>query len=110
MSTADPCENLVAGYPKLSGYMGLLPQIAIFRTFSGLNAQNLLYLQAELTHLEKELRKAEKCDSLSTEGKRAIYRRDWFWLSESASSKCFESSNQWGLVLKIREVLRQYSM
>jgi hypothetical protein len=43
----------VNGYPKLARHMGASPEIAIFRRFGALNAQNLLYLQAELVHLEK---------------------------------------------------------
>jgi hypothetical protein len=48
--------TMPAGYAQLASLMGAHPEVAVFRRFGALNAQNLLYLQAELTHLELELR------------------------------------------------------
>jgi hypothetical protein len=45
------------GYPKLSRLMAFYPEVAIFRRFGALNAENLLYLQAELQDLEIALQK-----------------------------------------------------
>jgi hypothetical protein len=39
------------GYTKLAIQMGQYSEMAIFRRFGALNAQNLLYLQAELVQL-----------------------------------------------------------
>jgi len=44
------------GYAKLSSLMGTDPEFAIYRKFAALNAQNLLYYQAELMGLEAEKR------------------------------------------------------
>ena len=44
------------GYSKLASLMGTYSDTLIFRHFGALSAQNLLYLQAELVHLEHELR------------------------------------------------------
>jgi hypothetical protein len=106
----DPYKNLTKGYPALSGEMGLLPQIAIFRRFGALGARNLLYLQAELIMLEQELCKAEQADSLSTEGKKNCFCRDWFWLSHAGPNQPATPCEQWQLVLRIRGVLKEFSM
>ena len=107
MSQPDdhPLGELIAGYPKLAGQMGLLPEAAIFRTFSALNARNLLYLQAELTTLEKELILCEKQDSKDVAKKYAI---DWFWLEQSKFEP--ESAKQHDLVLQMRMKLKEYSV
>jgi len=42
-------------YSKLASLMGPHPELAIFRRFSTLNAQNLLYLQTELVHPKRKL-------------------------------------------------------
>jgi len=86
--------------------MGLLPETAIFRRFGALNAQNLLYLQAELTYLEKQLRKCERADNKSPEGLKSRYALDWFWLSRSAADG---DEEQWELVKKMRVTLKEYS-
>jgi len=96
----------VNGYPKLAHHMGASPEIAIFRRFGALNAQNLLYLQAELVHLEKTLREFEKRDSQSSEGMKSQYARDWFWLSRSENDG---NDDQWQTVLAIRKKLVEYS-
>jgi len=56
-------HRLVRGYPKLSYEIGRDPEMAIFRRFGALNAQNLLYLQADITLLEQELREQEMDDA-----------------------------------------------
>jgi len=43
------------GYSKLASLMGAYPETLIFRRFGAISAQNLLYLQAELVHLEQTL-------------------------------------------------------
>jgi hypothetical protein len=53
------------GYSKLASLMGAHPELAIFRRFGTLNAQNLLYLQAELIYFENKMRKCVEVDSIS---------------------------------------------
>ena len=43
------------GYQKLSTFIASNSEYALFRKFANLQTQNLLYLQAELTHLEAQL-------------------------------------------------------
>jgi len=104
MPTASyPPSELISGYPKFAGRMELIPEIAIFRRFGALNAQNLLYLQAQLVSLEQELRAREKEDSVSGH---ANYAFDWFWLQRSAEGG---HCAQWDLVKKTRKMLKEYS-
>jgi hypothetical protein len=49
-------KNNIVGYPRLTGYMALKPDALVFRRFNELNARNLLYLQAELCVLERQLK------------------------------------------------------
>ena len=41
----DPFHDLIPGYPKLAGRMGIMPEIGMFRRFGALNARSLLYYQ-----------------------------------------------------------------
>src|ERR1700761_4559225 len=98
--SASPVE----GYPKLAYEMGAYPETAIIRRFAGLNAMNLLYMQAELIHLENELKTLQRRDA--SQGYK--YSQDWYWLNISASSS--ENSDQIEKVLTIRAKLKEYSM
>jgi hypothetical protein len=52
----------VTGYEKLAGFMAKHAEIATFQRFDFLNTLNILYLQAELVHMEGELRDSMKAD------------------------------------------------
>lgn len=106
MKTSNGLAPLVEGYPKLGAYMGLYPESAIIRKFGSLNGQNLLYLQAELTHLELRLREVQAGDSKAQDGQRSMYARDWYWLDASATE---ENSEQWQIMMGIRGKLKEYS-
>ena len=97
----------VEGYPKLACHIGKYAQSAIYRRFGSLNSQNILYMQAELAHLEKSLRKVEAEDSAIPEGNRSKYSKDWYWLKNYAA---VEHSKQWETVLTIRQKLKDYSL
>ncbi|KAI4695038.1 uncharacterized protein J4E84_001662 [Alternaria hordeiaustralica] len=77
----DPFHDLIPGYPKLAGRMGIMPEIGMFRRFGALNARNLLYYQNELVYLEDELKEEEAEDAKSPEGKKAMYSHDAYWLN-----------------------------
>jgi hypothetical protein len=96
----------VEGYPKLACYMGTYHEAAIFRRFGSLNSQNLLYLQAELVHLERELRRLESLDSIAQRGSDSVYATDWYWLDNSGLR---ENCPQLKVVLAIRSKLKEYS-
>ena len=92
------------GYPKIADFMGQYPTLAMVRRFKGLNARNLLYLQAELVLIEKRLLEIEKADAKNEDTKQ--YARDYEWLMMSAET---EGNEQWKLIQKMREKLKEYS-
>ena len=69
------------GYHKLSRFM-VDEQYAIFRQFKLLANRDLLYLQAELAHLEAEFSELAERDR-STEGEQELYDAIWYLLSSS---------------------------
>jgi hypothetical protein len=93
----------MGSYPKLSEFMGSWSDIAIFRRFSTLNAENLLFLQAELSHLEHELRALREDDAQSEDERKQLALRSWWDL------KGDEDSEQLALIREIRATLKEYS-
>ncbi|KAJ4348947.1 hypothetical protein N0V95_005032 [Ascochyta clinopodiicola] len=106
MTTFDPLPNLVIGYPKLAAKIEILPEAAIFRRFGALNAQDLLYYQAELTYLEQALRAQQKLDHDDQKGHGKSYATNWIWLKNSTAEG---NGRQLDLVLEIREKLAKYN-
>jgi hypothetical protein len=98
-------SGIMEGYAKLASFMGLHDEYAIYRRFRQLNAQNLLYLQAELTHLERELRNLAQRDSSVPE--REFFAKDWWSLSQTENDN---DAEQWEKVLEIRQKLEEYSL
>jgi hypothetical protein len=92
------------GYAKVAALMGTHPEFAMLRRFRTLNLQNLLYLQAEITHLEAELVRRAEEDVMS--GNRPDHPHDWWSLSQGEE---FGDARQWETVLEIREKLERYS-
>jgi hypothetical protein len=105
-SMAQP--QILNGYSKLASLMGAHSDLANFRRFSTLNAQNLLYLQAELVFLENKLGQCVEADKSSGHVNRGIYDRDWQALFESGANSGGDGE-QWDTVLQIRKVLKEYS-
>ncbi|KAL9080457.1 MAG: hypothetical protein Q9157_000771 [Trypethelium eluteriae] len=92
------------GYAKIAQLMGAYPEFAIFRRFRTLNMQNLLYLQAELMHLETELAIIASDDN--KHASRQAYPHDWWSMAHGQG----ESDNkQREVVLKIQEKLEKYN-
>jgi regulator of replication initiation timing len=90
------------GYGKVARFMGRQDEYAIFRRFRMLNAQNLLFLQAELTHLEAELFSLVQQNSSN----RLEPSRDWWALYHSEETDDVE---QWDKIMENREKLERYS-
>jgi hypothetical protein len=100
------------GYAKLGLLMADIPEAAIFRRFSALSAQNLLYLQAELRNLEVDLRQYAAEDDESQHPTRMEYSREWFALKVSGEEGAGEGNDgrQWETALDIRRKLEEYRM
>lgn len=107
-STTSTCSPLNAppGYPKLAELMNLIPETSIFRRFGTLNSLNLLYLQAELTDIERKLRVAQVTDFNKGEGFKHLYGKNWYFLGASAQDG---DEAQLELVELAREKLDRYS-
>jgi hypothetical protein len=110
-------SNKLKGYAPLASLMSTHPEIAIFRKFSTLNAQNLLYLQAELVYLESKLQRHASEDRQAGIAAERIgtkcadklkYDTDWYMLANSDEED--EDSLQWQTVLEIRGKLKEYSV
>ena len=93
------------GYPKMADFVGLEPQLAIFKRFGSLNAENLLYMQAEIASLEEDLSLIVASDaSTSNDKANRNYASSWRTLQEAG-----EQSAQWRKRMQIRERLKEYS-
>ncbi|KAF2667891.1 hypothetical protein BT63DRAFT_304305 [Microthyrium microscopicum] len=92
------------GYAKVAQLMSAHNELAIFRRFRDLNLQNLLYLQAEITHLEAELRSIALEDE--KHGGRQYHHQDWWSLSQSEGGG---DNEQWELILELRKKLEKYN-
>lgn len=102
----DKLEDVVPGYPRLASLMSLRPGTMILRRFHALNARNLLYMQAELCALEKQLLTVEKGDAANKTGQAHLYSRDFEWLQNSSEK---QDHSQIDLILTIRARLKDYS-
>ena len=95
------------GYAKIASRIAVHPELGIYRRFAALNAQNILYLQAELHGLEHELKLyATEDAAASSDGARKLYSRDWQTLAESTN----DDRRQWNTMCRIRTKLKEYSM
>ncbi|KAK5090277.1 hypothetical protein LTR05_000448 [Lithohypha guttulata] len=105
-SLPDP-NTYSHGYQKLSCLMAKLPEFAIYRRFGRLNSLNLLYLQSELHDLEETLYKISQPIACSTD--KRIRMADLGWRALSNTDKAGPHNEQYKLVLRIREVLKEYN-
>ncbi|MCJ1307123.1 hypothetical protein MMC25_000769 [Agyrium rufum] len=97
----------VEGYPKLAGILGLKPEIAIFKRFAKLQAENLLFLQAELLQLEQDLEEIVLEDLASANPVTQSYARS-YWAMRYASEH--GDGLQWRKRTEIKEKLKEYSI
>lgn len=103
---ASNCVQEMADYNKLVNLMGEHQELAIFRRYQNLNIKSLLYMQAEILHLEQELSIIELEDKRSEEKSRASLHASLFNLKESSGEA---HGIQWSKVKDIQEKLRLYS-
>jgi hypothetical protein len=94
-----------SGYTKLAGLM-VDKNYIIFRQFKILAGRDLLFLQAELSKLEKDFTEISERDRRNSETEHDLYDFDWELLSTSKSRNF--GGEQWEKALEIREKLREY--
>ena len=95
------------GYPKLVDLMEHHTDMRIFRNFSTLNIQNLVYRQAELLHLQKEFRETVKDDSDSNDPARTALQFNVSKMQEGAGTG--DETFQWAKFREIQTKLSEYS-
>jgi len=94
------------GYPALAGVMAH-PGMSIFKRFAALNARNLLYMQAEILLLERELDVIAGYDHTQNDDPTAkTYATSCEALMESVEKG---NGMQWEKILNLREKLDAYS-
>lgn len=108
----------MACYAALSGLMSEHPEVFAIRLFSKLHVKSLLYYQAELAELEKELDEVETEDRACPEEPRKCFGQHWKSLTGTGISALevgketdpqdLRSRLQWDLVVRIRETLKEY--
>ncbi|KAL9601210.1 MAG: hypothetical protein Q9179_002939 [Wetmoreana sp. 5 TL-2023] len=96
----------MASYNKLAALMGEHQEMATFRRFQRLNAKSILYMQAEILHLERELDMIELEDKVSADKNRALLHESVFNLKESSG---YPHDVQWSKVLEVRKKLEAYN-
>ena len=96
----------MGNYTRLAALIGAHQEMASFRRFAALNAKNLLYMQAELVHLEAELKDIEHNDRYSGQGEKKFFEFSLITLKDSSGT---ENDLQWRKVLEIRNKLKEYS-
>ncbi|CAG8977261.1 hypothetical protein HYALB_00009358 [Hymenoscyphus albidus] len=96
----------VEGYPALAALQGTYPQLGIYRRFATLNARNLLYLQAELVNLERDLEEYTEKDCRSEDARRRLCNKNWHYLSKKEQGL---AGSQWHTMLRIKEKLKEYN-
>jgi len=96
----------LTGYDKLAQFM-IDERYAIFRQFKLSANRDLLYLQAELAHLEEEFFRLSETNK-NAEGEQELYDRNWQILSTSKTCEC--GGEQWEKAQQIRTKLREYCL
>jgi hypothetical protein len=92
-------DSIPLGYAQVAALMSKEQDYAVFRKFTALNARNLLYLQAEITHLEQRLHEIDEALKASDDGKAVLSS----WL------KYVEDRDRMTLIRDIRQLLTEYS-
>lgn len=101
MSDPEKAKRRADGYDRLASLMGEVDDVAIFRRFGALSAEDLLYRQAELAELEEDLRHYQQEDKDAGDPERARYNLNWGKLRDSDGA-------QLQTILEIRTKLKDY--
>lgn len=104
--------NYVPGYPSLAAFITSDPDhsTAIYRRFDRLSARNLLYLQAELSTLEKKQDELDKQDFNSDEIDVKDKARSWeTLLAKAEDGNDDDAVERVKLAKAIREKIKEYS-
>jgi hypothetical protein len=102
-----------SGWPQVAQVMALTPGFEAFQAFKDLNLKSLLYYQAELVTLRKDLNTVEWQDLRKEDSDYSNkFAEDLGYLFSARKRKDggVGVQQQWGLVMRLRETLKEYSM
>jgi hypothetical protein len=105
MATPGAPPPKIGGYAKLSSVMSTDPEFAIYRKFGALNAQNILYYQAELMGFEDDLQDIAARDRTSQDSEKLDFEGNWYELSHAGPGKDLRLRK----FMNIRRLLKEYS-
>jgi hypothetical protein len=117
--TMEDVTGTVPGWPALARTIANKPAFVAFPSFNDLNVKSLLYYQAELIKLRKELHEAEYQDYFHGDASQNHFAEDLDWLFDSVQSDSEQkdsdqkdseqSPEQLRILEKIRIILDKYS-
>ena len=99
------------GYEKLAKLVSTYSGIDMYRKFAALHGKSLLYMQAELTHLEAQLSDIMGEDfayARAGDTENELFPFSWMALKESIGKP--GGDLQYRLVMEIRAALKEYCM
>jgi hypothetical protein len=110
----EDVTGTIPGWPTLARTIANKPAFVAFPSFTDLNVKSLLYYQAELIKLRKELHKAEYQDFYHGDSSQGRFAKDLEWLfdsvqSDSEQKDSEQSPEQLKILEKIRIILDKYS-
>jgi hypothetical protein len=106
VNPSDDVNNSVPGWPALARLISQHPELEAFPSFSDLALKSLLYYQAELIYLRKELHEAEYKDYRNM-GISAHFAENLEYLF-AARDEDAHTPKQWVIIEKIRHTLEKY--
>jgi hypothetical protein len=99
----------IPGWPSLARKVADKPAFAAFPSFADLNVKSLLYYQAALIKLRKELHEAEFQDYYHGDTTQGQFAEDLDWLLDSLQKNPEQNPEQFKILEKIRITLDKYS-
>ncbi len=99
------------GYGRLASKLALDNDLCIFRHFAELSIRNILYLQSELQELESKLQQLDaEANGNTNEPSKWSKPRSYHYASRTKGTALDGDDAYWNTVLRIRVVLKRYSM
>jgi hypothetical protein len=100
------------GYEKITSLLGNDEDLAMYRRFRSLGTKTLLYMQAELLHLEEKLKNQVKRDLESSESKERDFDVYWKTLDEAPDNglSLWQKETVQAIKLKLTEYCETQSL
>ena len=105
----DPEDALscpLQGYPELAKQIVDYPDFEAFQSFKDLSIKSLLYYQAELDDIRRDLHNSEWKDFRTSEGREYCVRADHLLQTGDSEDEC--AKRQFTLITKMRRVMKDY--